>query len=40
MLRQPNQLQPAAVSESDPKDQAAELAGPVLKEIFSRAPKY
>lgn len=26
-------------TENDPKDQAAELAGPVLKEVFDRATK-
>lgn len=35
MLRQPE----SPVSENDPKDQAAELAGPVLKEVLIRAPK-
>lgn len=35
MLRQPE----TPGSEHDPKDQAAELAGPVLREVFLRAPK-
>lgn len=35
MLRQPE----ASGSEYNPKDQAAELAGPLLKEVFNRAPK-
>ena len=35
MLRQPQSTE----EESGPKDQAAELAGPILTEVFTRAPK-
>ncbi len=35
MLRQPQ----TSEGENDPKDQAAELAGPILTEVYNRAPK-
>lgn len=35
MLRQPQ----AGEAEYDPKDRAAEVAGPIIKEVLNRAPK-